>query len=85
MVVFLFEHRASIVISGTSFSLEQGESVLSDVGKGVTNEYLDEFGSFSIENLESYLGSLLELSECDLRSIEEFKYLIGRPRFLLVL
>ncbi|PKY47329.1 hypothetical protein RhiirA4_462483 [Rhizophagus irregularis] len=81
MVVFLFDQRASIVISGTSFSLEQKESVLSDVSKGVINEYLDEFGSFTIENIESYLRSLLELSECDLKSIEEFKCLIGHPCF----
>jgi hypothetical protein len=81
MVVFLFEQRASIVISGTSFSLSQGESVLSDIGKGVTNEYLDEFGSFTIKNVESYLESLLELSDCDFTSIKEFKCLAGRPRF----
>src|SRR3954447_8368244 len=43
MVVFLFKQSTSIVISGTSFSLSQGESVLSDIGKGVTSEYLDKF------------------------------------------
>ena len=79
--MFLFEQRVSIVVSGTSFSLEQGESILSDIGKGVINEYLDEFESFTTENVETYLENLLELSDCDLKSIKEFNCLAGRPRF----
>jgi hypothetical protein len=80
MVEFLNNRSASIVIAGTSFSLEQGKSIQSNIGKGVTDDYIVNFQSLTVEEVESYLEHYLDLSKCNFKDIEERKYLAGRPR-----
>ena len=80
MLEFLYQQPVSIVIAGTSFSLEQGKSIQSDIGKGVTDDYIVNFQTLTIEEVESYLERYLDLSKCNFKDIEERKYLAGRPR-----
>ena len=81
MVEFLYRQPVSIVIAGTSFSLEQGKSIQSNIGKGITDDYIVNFQTLTIKDVESYLEYYLDLSECNFKDIEEWKYLEGRPRF----
>jgi hypothetical protein len=80
MVEFLDRQPVSIVIAGTSFSLEHGKSIQSDIGKGITDDYIVNFQSLTIEEVKSYLEHYLDLSKCNFKDIEEWKYLEGRPR-----
>lgn len=80
MVEFLYRQPVSIVIAGTSFSLEQGKSIQSDIGKGITDDYIVNFQTLTVEEVESYLMHYLNFSDCNFNDIEERKYLAGRPR-----
>ncbi|CAG8470689.1 11402_t:CDS:2 [Funneliformis mosseae] len=81
LITFLGQLRVPIVIAGTSFTLGHGKSIYGDIGKGVTADYLVDFKMLKLEEVESYLERYLDLSECNLKNIEEIKYLAGRPRF----
>src|SRR5688572_30480453 len=80
MIEFLNRRSAPIVIAGTSFSLEQGKCIQSDIGKGVTKDYLVDFQTLTIKEVESYLEYYLDLSGCNFKDIEEWKYLACHPR-----
>ena len=72
----------SMVIAGTAFSLKQGSNIQSDIGKGQDIEYLTDFKFMTSENVKTYISQYLNLSHCniDIKDIENWKYLIGRPR-----
>src|SRR5207247_47097 len=48
---------------------------------GITDDYIVNFQTLTIKDVESYLEYYLDLSECNFKDIEEWKYLEGRPRF----
>ena len=77
-VLDLFE--VSMVIAGTAFSLKQGDSIQSDIGKGQDAEYLVDFKFMESEDVKTYISQYLDLSECDTNKIDNWKYLTGRPR-----
>ncbi|RIA86752.1 hypothetical protein C1645_828827 [Glomus cerebriforme] len=52
LVVFLYQFQAP---AGTSFSLEYGSTIYSDIGKGSITNYLIDFEILTIEMIESYL------------------------------
>ena len=73
-ILDLFE--VSMVIAGTAFSLKQGDSIQSDIGKGQDAEYLVDFKFMESEDVKTYITQYLDLSECD----TDWKFLTGRPR-----
>src|SRR5688572_8255752 len=71
----------SVVIAGTAFSLKQGGSVQSDIGKGRVAEYLTGFKVMESEDVKTYISQYLNLSHCSTDiNIKNWEYLIGRPR-----
>ena len=79
--MFLNHFQVPIVIAGTFFSLEYGRTIYSGIGKGATTDYLVDFEILTDKMIESYLKRFLNLSDCNLKDIIEFKNLAGRPRF----
>ncbi|RGB31720.1 hypothetical protein C1646_244867 [Rhizophagus diaphanus] len=72
----------SIIVAGTSFSLKQDSEVQSDIGKENTSVYFTDFKPTEIKDVVDYLKRYLDLSDCDIKKIENSKYLVGRPRLV---
>ena len=79
-IIYCLPENISIVMAGTSFSLRHGDSVISDVGKLISVDYLSDFQTLTIEDVEAYIRSYLNLSDCKIENIENWKYLAGRPQ-----
>lgn len=69
-----------VVIAGTAFMLQHGQQVQSDIAKGVSKDFLSDFKVFAIEDVKSYIEGYIDLTDCNIEAIDNWKYLEGRPR-----
>ncbi|GJJ75042.1 hypothetical protein EMPS_07400 [Entomortierella parvispora] len=63
-----------VLIAGTSFTLQHGRKVKSDIN------FISDYKPLSIAEVEAYIQKYLDFSDCDFTAIEEWDYLAGRPR-----
>ena len=82
MIEMLRLFEISTVIAGTAFTLKQGSDVQSDIGKGNETKYITNFNTIDSKEVETYITRYLDLSDCELSTIEDSKYLVGRPRLM---
>ncbi|GJJ78316.1 hypothetical protein EMPS_10675 [Entomortierella parvispora] len=80
LLEFIAPLAIPVLVSGTSFTLRHGEKVLSDIGKGVSENYISDYKPLTMAQVEAYIQRYLDLSGCDFTAIEQWKYLAGRPR-----
>ncbi|KAF9201189.1 hypothetical protein BGZ49_008578 [Haplosporangium sp. Z 27] len=80
MLQLLVGINMPVMIAGTAFTLRHGQQIQSGIGKGVSNSYLSEFELLTIDQVKTYIESYLDLSGCDASTIDNWKYLMGRPR-----
>ncbi|RGB23484.1 hypothetical protein C1646_806432 [Rhizophagus diaphanus] len=74
-----------IVVAGTSFSLKQGSEIQSDIGKDNISEFLIDFKTTESKDVEAYVNRYLNLSEWNIKKIENINILLVVLAWLLVL
>ncbi|KAF9972495.1 hypothetical protein BGZ75_001481, partial [Mortierella antarctica] len=72
--------RATLVVLGTSLSLQDADHVYSAVGKRTNFHRVMQFASFDDQDVENVLSNLIDTSGCTLPHVKRRK-LTGRARF----
>ncbi|CAG8587821.1 1995_t:CDS:10 [Rhizophagus irregularis] len=52
------------------------------IGREITSEYFTDFKTTESKDVVDYLERYLDLPDCDIKKIENSKYLVGRPRLV---
>ena len=72
--------RATLVVLGTSLSLQDADHVYSAVGKRTDFHRIMQFPSFDDQDVEDVLSELVDISDCTLPHVKRRK-VTGRARF----
>ncbi|KAF9299630.1 hypothetical protein BGZ74_008826 [Mortierella antarctica] len=72
--------RATLVVLGTSLSLQDADHVYTAVGKRVDFHRIIQFPLFDDQDVEEVLSELVDISDCTLPHVKRRK-VIGRARF----
>ncbi|KAF9404713.1 hypothetical protein BGZ76_006838 [Entomortierella beljakovae] len=80
MLECIARYSMPVIIAGTAFTLQHGQQVQSDIGKGVSGDYLSDFEVFAIEDVKTYVEGYIDLTDCNHEVIDDWKFLEGRPR-----